>query len=142
MKKIISIVLMTMLVAATAVGFTGCGKLSAEEQAVIGKYEVTSLSIDKYPAVSASTYDYFTMEFFTNRKCIVKNGLGVTVYEAEATWKMSADGDLEITTRAGLAKAVEKYKYEDGVISGTNEGVIEGERISMTISLKKVVEAE
>ena len=139
-KRVFNIALLLLIILAVATSLAACG-LNEEEQKVVGKFEVTSLSIDKYPALTASTYDYFTIEFKDNRKCTVNSKAGVSVTSADAKWKLNGDGEIEVITTSGLAKATEKYKLDGDVLSGTNEGVMpDGTRIVMTVTFKRVAE--
>jgi len=140
MKKTLLSILAVMLVSCCMFGFVGCvAALTPEEELVVGKYEVISLSITN-SSVKASDYDYFTMEFFANRKCFVKSKLGATTYEADATWKINSDGEIEVVTREGRATATEKYRLDGDIISGTNSGFVNNSIITVTVSLQRIVE--
>lgn len=135
-KKLLGII--AVLIICLSV-FTSCG-LSDAEKEVVGKYELTEISVEGYPAITVNTYTYFTMEFTSNKKCIVKSKTGVTEYEASATWKINSDGEIEVITKQGAATATEKYKLQDGILSGTNTGASNGTLITMTIKMQKIVE--
>ena len=138
-KKGLKVALMLVLFSTLTIVLTACGKLSEEEQKVVGKYELTSISVTGYPSINVNTYNYFTIEFFADRKCTVKSKAGTAEYSADATWKINGDGEIEVITRSGLAKATEIYKLDGDTLSGTNETVMDGERINMTVAFKRVV---
>lgn len=139
-KRILGIITAIICVVSVSAFFTGCTSLTDAEKEVVGVYELYEISVQGYPNITKNTYTYFEMEFKSDRKCIVKSKAGSTEYEAEATWKINADGEIEVVTKKGFATATEKYKYEDGFISGTNSDVVEGTSITMTIKMKKIIE--
>ena len=138
-KRLLGIIAAIILITTLSAVLVGCG-LSDEWKEVVGKYELTEVSITGYPQISKDTYDYFTIEFFSNKKCTIKSKAGVTTYEASATWKINSDGEIEVITKQGFATATEKYTLKDGVLSGTNTSVIEGNSVTATMKFKKIVE--
>lgn len=136
MKKRVMIVVLALLILSALL--MGCTRLSAEEKAVVGTYEVTELSVEGYPGLTASTYDYFTIEFLSNKKCTVKSKAGVTTYENTAKWKVNDDGEIEVITTKGFATATEKYTLEGDILSGTNSEIVEGQTFTMRVKFTKI----
>lgn len=137
MKKHLLIIAAVIIL--SALTLTGC-KLSDEEKAVVGTYELTEISVKGYPNITKNTYDYFTIEFKSNKKCTIKSKAGVTTYEASASWKINSDGEIEVITRKGFATATEKYKLDGDILSGTNTGVSDGVSLTMTVKMKRITE--
>lgn len=137
-KTIISTIGILCLLTVLAFSLTACGLKGAEKE-VVGVYEVVEISIVGYPQVTASSYDYFTFEFKSNKKVVVKSKAGVNEYEQTAKWNLNDDGEIEVVTRAGFATATEKYRLEDGYLVGTNTGPDgNGNMLTMTVKFKKV----
>lgn len=135
-KRLVALVLVLLIL---TVLFAGCqNTLSEAEEAVVGKYNLSAVSIEGYPGVTIDSYDYFTLEFFADKTCIAKSKAGVTEYEAEATWKVNGKDELVITTKSGLYKVVEKYTLSGDGFSGTNSGYANGEKLTMTMSFTKI----
>ena len=141
MKKSLISIALVMLVSVCLIGFTGCAaKLSADEQLVVGNYKLSAISIVEYPTITVSTYEYFTLEFKSDRTCVIKSKAGTVVYEATASWKINNDGEIEVVTKQGNATATEKYRLDGDVISGTNSELVNGSMVTMTVSFQRVVE--
>ena len=141
-KKITRVFLISLTILFVGVIAAGCAGLSEEEKKVVGEYEVTELRVAEYPAITANSYEYFTIEFKSNRKCIVKSKAGVTVYEQTARWKINKDGKIEVVTTKGAATATELYTLNNNQISGTNSGLVDGITITMTVTFTRVADAE
>ncbi len=136
-KRVLSFLLVVLAFSFSVVALTGC--LSDEEKKVVGKYELTDISVNGFPNITTSTYEYFTIEFKDNKKCQIKSKAGTTVYDAEASWKINGDGEIEVITRSGFATATEIYTYSDDIITGTNESVVDGRTITMTVNFERIV---
>lgn len=139
-KNIISILTISCIIVSATVMFAGCTKLSAEEEAVVGKYNLIELSCPEIPMLNASLYDYFYIDFKSNKKCTVASKISTVVYEADASWKVNKNGEIEVISKSGFAKATEIYTLSGDILSGTNEGIIEGVKATITMKFKKVTE--
>ncbi|MCL2061836.1 MAG: hypothetical protein FWH03_04335 [Firmicutes bacterium] len=134
-----------LLCAASASLFIGCGGLSEEEEKVVGKYEAVSVSVLEVPEFGLHMYDYFTMDFKSNKKVELawklKSSYGGASDLDTADWRVR-NGKVEVITRAGFSSATEYFTLDGDVLSGTNAEVVNGQTLTYTFVLHRVAAAE
>lgn len=89
-------------------------KLSDEEKAAVGKYNLTVMT--GHPNVTADSYTYSYIELKDNKKYYIENEINSTVTKQSGSWKLSG-GVITFTIRSGLSKSTEKYTLENDIIA-------------------------
>lgn len=135
-KRLMAFVLVLFLLSAL---FAGCGAaLSEVEKSFVGKYELSELKIEGYPGITKNNYDYFIIEFFADKTCVVKSKANGQEYQADAEWKINGESDVEIITRVGVLKAIERYTLSGDKFTGTNSSMLNGESVEMTMTFTRI----
>lgn len=134
-KRFWRIAILIIVIAAGA--FTGCASssLSEAEKTVLGKYELTEISMSRedkvsdadLAAITVSKFEYFTMEFKSDRKCYAQSKDANGTHEVASAWIVNAKGEIVVTTKKDSASATEKYVLSDNILVGGSmkDGVLE-----------------
>ena len=144
MKKIIALMMVTVLALTCALSLTSC--FDKTDDALVGTYEMTSISGSITSGgvtteLTTDLYDYYKITLEKSGKAIIESrGAGTSLeYKDEGTWEYD-NGELKITSETQGVKVTEVMQWKDDVITYNATQNASGMVINMKLVLEKVTD--
>lgn len=132
MKKALRIAFMLCAVAVLALSFAGCA--SAEEKAVVGKYNLSKVT--GLTGVTASTYDYSYIELKANKTYHIENKVNGITTQQDGKWSLKGETiTFKITSLA--TSQTEEHTLADGVLKMSGSTVVSGTTYTFSMEFTK-----
>ncbi|MDR3292773.1 MAG: lipocalin family protein [Clostridiales bacterium] len=141
MKRQIKLIATIVCTVAALTVLTSCIRLSEEEKALVGTYNLTEFHIDELPYIDENTYEYSWVKLTDKKKYEMENKANGTTINQEGKWS-AKDGVVTIKTKVGAATSTEKYKIEDGKLIIEGQTMLNGVTYNVRLVFTKFVETE